>query len=224
MSIMFSRFTRSGVVLLRRSFTVQNGASSSSLRKDILEASIKNVPALGWTQDSIAKAVMELGLPAHTHRVLSRGPVEVVEYFIEQKRDYAKERVAELRTQYHKAEASTKSEDPDISNMNDDHDHYDSHREVSADEVLHTAIEAHIDYMAPYVHTWPSALALFADPSQASAAMSTGLQIADDIVTFGGVEASRGDWYTERLLAIMLYSSTEMYMLTDTSPDFADTR
>jgi ubiquinone biosynthesis protein COQ9 len=204
-------------------FCTDGAAGGRNLRGDILEASIKNVAALGWTQECIAKGVMDLGLPPLTHRVLGRGPVELVEYFIDKKRNYAKERVAALQAKRNQPEPSTESE-PTDSRRTDSFSQADHRNPLTTDEILQEAIEAHIDYIAPYVHTWPSALALFADPMQVSVAMTTGLQLADDIVTYGGIEASRGDWYTERVLAIMLYTSTELYLLTDTSPNFADTR
>jgi len=202
-----------------------------NLRNDILEASLRNVHALGWTQECIVKAVLDLGLPPLTHRVLGRGPVEVVEYFIEKKRNYAKEQVAALHADWN-ARSNTSS-DPNTSasaeategNQTGDDTHDSSDRPgPDRDTVLQVAIEAHIDFIAPYVTTWPNALATFADPAQASYAMSSAMQLADDIVSYGDVQASRGDWYTERVLAVMLYSSTELYMLTDTSPNLQDTK
>lgn len=220
---MFAKTVVRRIICGKRLFCTDGVAGSRSLRGDILEASIKNVAALGWTQECIAKGVMDLGLPPLTHRVLGRGPVELVEYFIDKKRNYAKERVAALQAKRNQPEPSTESE-PTDARRTDSFSQADHRSPLTTDEILQEAIEAHIDYIAPYVHTWPSALALFADPMQVSVAMTTGLQLADDIVTYGGIEASRGDWYTERLLAIMLYTSTELYLLTDTSPNFADTR
>lgn len=199
-----------------------------NLRNDILEASLRNVHALGWTQECIVKAVLDLGLPPLTHRVLGRGPVEVVEYFIEKKRNYAKEQVAALYADWNnQTNSSSDNTDNSTGSSESTQSHDESHSDrpgPDRDTVLETAIEAHIDFIAPYVSTWPSALATFADPTQASFAMSTALQLADDIVSYGDIQASRGDWYTERMLAVMLYSSTELYLLTDTSPDLQDTK
>jgi ubiquinone biosynthesis protein COQ9 len=207
----------------KRLFCTNSAAGSRNLRADILEASIKNVAALGWTQECIAKGVMDLDLPPLTHRVLGRGPVELVEHFIDKKRNFAKERVADLQAKRNQPQSSAEPDSAE-SRRTDSYAQATHNNPLTTDEILQEAIEAHIDYIAPYIHTWPSALALFADPMQMSVAMTTGLQLADDIVTFGGIETSRGDWYTERLLAIMLYTSTELYLLTDSSPNFADTR
>jgi ubiquinone biosynthesis protein COQ9 len=194
--------------------------SSQALRAQILEASLNNVASLGWTQDSIAKGVMDLGLPPLSHRILSRGPIEVVEYFIEKKRAYAKERVATLQGKYAVLEHANES----FNTANNLGESSTGDKQSKTDEMMQESFEAHIDFLAPYVQTWPSALALFADPMQMSVAMTTGMQIADDIVTLGGIEASRNDWYTERLLAVMLYTSTELFLLSDKSPNFSDTR
>jgi rpsU-divergently transcribed protein len=194
--------------------------SSQTLRAQILEASLNNVASLGWTQDSIAKGVMDLGLPPLSHRILSRGPIEVVEYFIDKKRTYAKERVAALQGKYAVLEHANES----FNTVNNPGESPTGDKQSRTDEMMQESFEAHIDFLAPYVQTWPSALALFADPMQMSVAMTTGMQIADDIVTLGGIEASRNDWYTERLLAVMLYTSTELFLLSDKSPNFSDTR
>lgn len=214
---------RTGRKLVMHSDKRWSSGSGPNLRIEILEASLKNVTNLGWTQDSIAKGVMDLGLPPLTHSVIERGPVELVEYFINKKREYAKERVAKLRGE-HSASQRSNIEGQEESKEKEQQQHAQEVRELTVDEILQEAIEAHIDFISPYIHSWPSALALFADPMQVSVAMNTGLQLADDIVTLGGIEASRGDWYTERLLAIMLYTSTELFMLTDTSPNFSETR
>lgn len=151
---------------------------------------------LGWTQESIAKAVLDLGLPPLTHRVLGRGPAEMVEHFIEQKRNYAKERVAALHASYSEV---TSPPAPDVSFDDREEGGVDTDGTVHSkaptrSEILQVAIEAHIDYIGPFINTWPSALAVFADPMQISFAISTGLQLADDIVNFAGIQCSRGDW------------------------------
>jgi len=189
---------------------------------------------LGWTQECMVKAVLDLGLPPLTHRVLGRGPVELVEFFIDKKRAFAKERVADLRAQWNSRNSSptqnttnsgeaSAAREPDHNTSQDSH-HMHSSSGPDVDTILQVAIEAHIDYIYPYAHTWTSALATFADPSQASYAVTTAMQLADDIVSMSDIQASRGDWYTERLLATMLYSSTELFMLTDTSENLQETK
>ena len=234
----FTSSLKQHTVRLRRGMSTEG----RNLRVEILEASLNNVAALGWTQDSIAKGVMDLGLPPLSHRVLGRGPAEVVEYFIEKKRSFAKGKIAELYSKPseptgksnetaendsnevkpgEESANATKASDSSERGYNSEEPH--THH-VHPNDILRVAMEAHIDFMAPYIHTWPSALALFADPMQLSVAMTTGMQLADDIVSLGDSQASRSDWYTERMLAVMLYSSTELYMLTDNSPNFMETR
>eukprot|EP01032_Pedospumella_encystans_P011559 gene11559-13432_t len=229
--------SRTALNLRFLSTEVPPNAYGPNLRNDILEASLKNVHMLGWTQETIVKAVLDLGLPPLTHRVLGRGPVELVEFFIDKKRAFAKERVADLRAQWNNKAQSTSmnssSSSQTASSSGDASAAHDSQQNMheahhvtgpDVDTILQVAIEAHIDYIYPYAHTWPSALATFADPSQASYAVTTAMQLADDIVSMSDIQASRGDWYTERLLATMLYSSTELFMLTDTSENLQDTK
>eukprot|EP01032_Pedospumella_encystans_P009200 gene9200-10854_t len=232
--------SRTALNLRFLSTEVPPNAYGPNLRNDILEASLRNVHMLGWTQETIVKAVLDLGLPPLTHRVLGRGPVELVEFFIDKKRAFAKERVADLRAQWNNKTPSTPTDSSSATqtasssgesgavhetqpNAHEEH-HGNGQSGPDVDTILQVAIEAHIDYIYPYAHTWPSALATFADPSQASYAVTTAMQLADDIVSMSDIQASRGDWYTERLLATMLYSSTELFMLTDTSENLQDTK
>ena len=45
----------------------------------------------------------------------------------------------------------------------------------------------------------------------------------DEIWHAAGDNASDIDWYAKRTVLAGIYSTTEIYMLTDTSPDFRDT-
>lgn len=47
--------------------------------------------------------------------------------------------------------------------------------------------------------------------------------IVDEIWHAAGDQATDTSWYTKRALLAGVYSSTELYMLTDYSPEYADT-
>jgi hypothetical protein len=76
------------------------------LREKIIAAAMNHVPVVGWTDEAIVRAVKDLGMyacawvdwkvnvdfsftadfPAHTHKILTRGPVELVHDFLEKNR------------------------------------------------------------------------------------------------------------------------------------------
>lgn len=179
-------------------------ASNGSLKTDILEQALINVPTLGWTEDSLAKAVTDLGLPPLTHRIMGRGPVELVEYFLTKKRQHVKD-VLKYNCNF---EATT----------------IGGNDANAGQTPLTTAIEAHVEYIAPVLDTWPSALALLAEPAQLPYSLFTAMDLADELCEYADIRASRLDWYTERLLLLMFYGSVEMFLLTDTSENLRDTK
>ncbi len=57
--------------------------SDSSVRSAVLAAALKHVARLGWTNAALAAGVADLGLSAASVGMFARGPVELVEHFIE---------------------------------------------------------------------------------------------------------------------------------------------
>ena len=52
----------------------------------LLKASLKYVPISGWSRQSLIAGAQELGWTSSAQGICSRGPVELVEYFIESRR------------------------------------------------------------------------------------------------------------------------------------------
>lgn len=62
------------------------------------------------------------------------------------------------------------------------------------------------------------ALALLAQPSNSPAALRLLSQLLDTICYAAGDTSTDGSWYTKRAALAAVYTSTELYMLTDYSP------
>ena len=165
----------------------------------ILDCSLKHVHQFGWTQETIHAAVEELGLPTAAHTVVNRGVYDLVEHFTNRRREYVISTVRKLPT--------TMLPDTD----------------KPVDRVQ-AALDAHISFVQPYLKSWPSALAIMAEPALWTSTSSSLLGIADDICVLEDVKAFRIDWYSERILAAYLFASTEVYMLADCSHELSDTR
>lgn len=71
--------------------------------------------------------------------------------------------------------------------------------------------------------TWPQAMAIMARPRNVSAALSLLYDLIDGIWALSGDQSSDATWYTKRLALQALYTSTELYMLSDKSPGHQDT-
>lgn len=177
-------------------------------RGQILEHALKHVGTLGWTQHALAQAAVDSGMTSLSSSLIHRGPVEMVEHFLQQKRA-------------HVLAASAASATPDSSSGSSGSSTTEPAR---LEQELYKIIEAHMEYLGPHRETWPSALALLAEPHNAASTMALLHELADDLCAQAGIKSSRMDWYTERGLLLSLYGATEMYFLTDTSPDLGETK
>ena len=67
--------------------------------------------------------------------------------------------------------------------------------------------------------SWPQALALSAQPQNATAAVARLAEAVDDVWAAVGDTSTDISWYTKRAMLAGVYSATELYMLTgDVSP------
>lgn len=71
--------------------------------------------------------------------------------------------------------------------------------------------------------TWPQALSLQAHPEALPTSLKQLAAIVDEIWRAAGDTSTGSNWYTKRALLAGVYTATELYMLTDGSPGFADT-
>jgi len=56
--------------------------SEAARRLRVLAASLSHVPKVGWTAEALALGAVDAGLPAVSHGIFHRGPIELVEYFM----------------------------------------------------------------------------------------------------------------------------------------------
>jgi len=176
-------------------------------RRLILDAAILNVGTLGWTDDSIAKAINDVGTlnGPLVHGIFTRGAYDLVEHFLEKKRAHVFELVIQQKETMHTTDSETNS--------------------VALEEqYLIAGIEAHFEYLSPYLCSWPTALALLSDPRYAMDTLKIVGATVDDLCFLAGMQSSRADWYKERLCVLSLYCFSELFFLTDHSSNFEETR
>ncbi|KAI9216403.1 COQ9-domain-containing protein [Blastocladiella britannica] len=80
-----------------------------------------------------------------------------------------------------------------------------------------------LEYMSPYITRWPDAVRLLAHPRNVPFAVHHLHQLVDEMWYLAGDRSFDSNYYTKRALLAGVYSSTELYMTTDTSPGFANT-
>lgn len=209
------------------SATAASNSFDGDLRSQIVAHALSLVTVHGWTEKCLAQATMDMGLPALSYRVVERGPVEIVEHFLREKRKFVNEAMDEYLSTANISEHFRDSEEPvkeDDSSKTGDEKIAEESKDFSPDAILQRAIELHIDYLAPHNASWPSAMALLVNPQQIPYSTELALDVAGDLVEYSGLKPMRSDWYTERALLMAVYSSTELFMLSDTSEDFKETR
>ncbi|KAF4636144.1 hypothetical protein G7Y89_g1947 [Cudoniella acicularis] len=74
------------------------------------------------------------------------------------------------------------------------------------------------------IHRWQEALALMAQPSNVSTALSELSALSDEIWFLAGDKSVDTSWYTKRASLFTIYAATELFMTTDKSPDYHETR
>jgi len=67
-------------------------------------------------------------------------------------------------------------------------------------------------------------LALIAQPSSIPTSMSELSSLSDEIWFLAGDKSVDTSWYTKRASLSAIYAATELFMTTDQSSDFGDTR
>ena len=89
---------------------------------------------------------------------------------------------------------------------------------------LRNAVLLHVDHLQPYHQHWAEALALSLTPSELPHTTQTILKVSDDLCYYSGIRSTRMDWYYERAVVTGLYTATELFLLTDNSENFEETK
>ncbi|GAB4817878.1 hypothetical protein N2152v2_004924 [Parachlorella kessleri] len=165
-------------------------------RLHLLEASLQHVAQLGWSAAALAAGAADVGLSPSSAGLLARGEAELVEYFNARCNHDLEERLRAMESEL---------------------------GSMKTTEKVRTGVKLRLEMNAPYINSWAQALSLQARPDSAARALQQRMDIADIIWHAAGDKSTDFNWYTKRTLLLGVYSATELYMLTDSSPGFADT-
>ncbi|KAJ6788871.1 hypothetical protein PWT90_00081 [Aphanocladium album] len=73
------------------------------------------------------------------------------------------------------------------------------------------------------IQHWQEALAVMAQPSHVPESVKELAQLSDEIWFLSGDNAVDPSWYTKRATLSMIYTTTELFMTNDKSPEFIET-
>jgi len=90
-------------------------------------------------------------------------------------------------------------------------------------EKIKTLLRLRLSYIIPYASRWPEALALLAQPQNLPFSVKKLAILIDEIWYQAGDTTTDHNWYIKRGLLTGIYTSTELYLLTDASEKQSDT-
>lgn len=186
----------------------------------LFEAALPHVRDLGWSREALEAAATDLGVPETAGEEgvdvgvgvgSRRPPIDLVHYFIRRSN-------AEL------------ARDPDVVAMltrgAEQGDGGDSvHGQALVANRVKTVARARLNMLAPYLEEghWLQAMAMGALPDHAEGTGRLALETVDEIWHVAGDRSVDAKWYTRRLGLLPGYCATELFMLTDESPDREET-
>jgi ubiquinone biosynthesis protein COQ9 len=161
----------------------------------LLSASLTHVMKLGWTEAALVAGAKDVGLSPSIVGSLSRKEAALVEFFM----------------------------DDCLQRLADRIDSVGSLKNLTPSDCISKLIRLRLEMQAPYISTWPQALSIQAQPANVPTSFRQRAMLVDEISHAAGDNASDIDWYAKRTVLGGIYSTTEIYMLTDGSAGFRDT-
>ncbi|KAJ4879499.1 hypothetical protein Rs2_36553 [Raphanus sativus] len=161
----------------------------------VLSASLRHVPRLGWTEEAMMAGSRDVGVSPSIVGSFSRKETALVEYFMDECLQLLIDRV---------------DSGLDLQNM-------------IPSERISKLVRIRLEMQVPYMSKWPQALSIQAHPVNVPTSFKQRAMLVDEIWHSVGDGASDLDWYVKRTVLGGVYSTTEIYMLTDDSPEYRDT-
>ena len=152
------------------------------------------------TNEALIRGTEDANLPLTAFATITRGPVELVEYFIVDKKDKV------LRSLLHDVGQVDYIEDKDKN--------VDGSKKVNL-PLLQVVMERNIDLLHPYLTSWPEAVALLLEPKNISYTVQLLFQVSHEFCEASDIRASRMNWYMERGSVFVLLCCSELYLLSD---------
>ncbi|GLT98808.1 hypothetical protein SLE2022_162880 [Rubroshorea leprosula] len=161
----------------------------------VLQASLPHVLRLGWSEEAMIAGAREVGVSPSIVGSFPRKEAALVEFFMDDCLQRLIDRI----------------------DLGEDLKNLIPSRQISM------LVKVRLEMQAPYISKWPQALSIQAHPLNVPTSFKQRSMLIDEIWHAAGDDASDINWYVTRTVLGGIYSTTEIYMLTDRSPDFQDT-
>ncbi|KAF7142474.1 hypothetical protein RHSIM_Rhsim05G0005000 [Rhododendron simsii] len=161
----------------------------------VLGAALPYVPRLGWTEAAMIAGAREAGVSPSIVGSFPQKEAALVEFFM----------------------------DDCLQKLIDRIDSDEELRNLIPSERISKLVRIRLEMQGPYISKWPQALSIQAQPQNIPKSFKQRAMLVDEIWHAAGDVGTDVDWYAKRATLGAIYSATEVYMLTDSSPDFRDT-
>ncbi|KAK8503188.1 hypothetical protein V6N13_025948 [Hibiscus sabdariffa] len=161
----------------------------------VLQASLRHVIRLGWSEEAMIAGAKEVGISPSIVGSFPRKEAALVEFFM----------------------------DDCLQRLIDRIDSGEELQNLTPSQRIYKLVRIRLEMQAPYISKWSQALSIQAHPLNVSTSFKQRAMLIDEIWHAAGDETYDLDWYVKRTVLGGIYSTTEIYMLTDSSPEFRDT-
>eukprot|EP00128_Syssomonas_multiformis_P000113 Colp12_sorted_trinity150504_noHs@34528 len=179
-----------------RSLTTDVDPDRENVREAILESALKQVPEHGWSSLALAMGAKDRGLSVASAGILSKGPIELIDYFISK----SNRRLSEEFEQGAKFAP-----------------------EMSFEDKLRIAVKTRLQMNLPYMPHLAQSIAIMTAPQNVCHGVYNLASTVDAILYETGDRSIGLPWYTKRAALSAVYTSTELFMIQDKSFDYEDT-
>ncbi|XP_022749990.1 ubiquinone biosynthesis protein COQ9, mitochondrial-like isoform X1 [Durio zibethinus] len=161
----------------------------------VLQASLRHVMRLGWSEEAMIAGAKEVGVSPSIVGSFPRKEAALVEFFM----------------------------DDCLQKLMDRIDSEEESQHLIPSQRISKLARIRLEMQAPYISKWPQALSIQAHPLNVPTSFKQRALLVDEIWHAAGDEAFDVDWYVKRTVLGGIHSTAEIYMLTDSSPEFRDT-
>lgn len=175
----------------------QGGAGYEEEQEKVLRASLLHVPRMGWSESAMVAGARDVGVSPAIVGAFPRKEAALVEFFMD---DCLQQLIDRIDA----------GEGEQLKNL-------------ILSERLAKLVRMRLEMQAPYISKWPQALSIQSQPANVSTSLKQRAVLVDEIWHAAGDSGSDIDWYVKRTILGGIYSTSEVYMLTDKSPEFRDT-
>lgn len=179
----------------KRGSRTKVGSSYEDEQARVLRAALSHVPRLGWSDSAMISGARDIGVSPSVVGSFPRREAALVEFFM----------------------------DDCLQNLTDRIDSGEVLNDLILSDRLVKLIRIRLEMQVPYISKWPQALSIQAQPMNLSTSLKQRAALVDEIWHAVGDQGSDMDWYVKRTILGGIYSASEVYMMTDDSPEFQNT-